>query len=68
MWEGKSHQWGRTGNSKLELHKFRQLVFDKGTKKHNGIKTVLSTGHPEADLKPLTDTNSAWITKYKVLC
>lgn len=66
MWESKSHQWGRTGSSKLDSHKFRQLVFDKGSKKHNGIKTVLSTGHPEADLKPLTDMNSTWIANLSI--
>lgn len=66
MWESKSHQWGRTGGSKLDSHKFRQLVFDKGSKKHNEIKTVLSTGHPEADLKPLTDMNSTWIANLSI--
>lgn len=38
-------QWNRIVSSKLDSHKYRQLVFYKGTKSVSGERIVFSTGY-----------------------
>jgi hypothetical protein len=36
-------QWNRLEDSDINSHKYAQMIFDKGTKTHNGEKTASST-------------------------
>ena len=68
-------QWNRSDSSGTDLHKYSQLIFDKGAKATQWNKDSPSTngtgktGHPHAkkeksldtDLIPFMKINSKWI-------
>ena len=74
---GEINQWNRIKSPEIDLHKYNQLIFDKGPKviqwKKNSLLTndAGTTGHPhpkklmQTKLIPLTKINSKWIHRPK---
>ena len=47
---GQTDQWNRRKSPEKDLHKYSQLIFDKGTKAMQGAKAVSSTVMKQLDI------------------
>lgn len=79
-----SNQWNGKESPEIDQCKCRQLIFDKGTRRNNGVKTAFptegarGTENPQAeklkrknlvlDLRLFTKFNSKWIVCINAKC